>query len=142
MKHLIGLQHNYEGEKMTEWVIPCNPEYYNIDEAFENFKSIKWKQYSSNFNIDDIVYIYIGKPTMSIKYKCVVSKINLTEKDIDDSMYNGLMRNVKYMELTFLKVYERGISLAELKDNGVAGYIQGPRRINEKLKDYIHKLEC
>ena len=119
MKHLIGLQHNYEGEKMTEWVIPCNPEYYNIDEAFENFKSIKWKQ-----------------------YKCVVSKINLKEKDIDDSMYNGLMRNVKYMELTFLKVYERGISLAELKDNGVAGYIQGPRRINEKLKDYIHKLEC
>ena len=28
---------------MTEWIIPCNPKMYKVDEAFENLKIVDWR---------------------------------------------------------------------------------------------------
>ena len=70
---------------MTEWIIPCNLKYYNVEGAFKKLKTIDWKQSAKNIFVGDIVYIYVGKPVSSIKYKCRVNKTNLASVEIDDS---------------------------------------------------------
>lgn len=48
----------------TQWVIPCNVQYYDVVGAFNKFNIIDWKQ-SKNLNkakTGDIVYIYISSP--------------------------------------------------------------------------------
>ena len=47
---------------MKSWIIPCNLSYYNVVGAFDSLTSVDWKQ-SSNVEVGDIVYIYVGRPT-------------------------------------------------------------------------------
>ena len=56
---------------MTEWIIPCNPKMYKVDEAFENLKIVDWRRTNNTKNIEDgdIVYIYVSTPVSQIAYK-------------------------------------------------------------------------
>ena len=72
---LIDKSHNYTIE-INEWVIPTNLKYFDIINYFDNNNVIEWKQ-PRNININDIVYIYVGKPYSCIYYKCKVVDIDL-----------------------------------------------------------------
>ena len=73
----------FKAEK-TQWVIPCNPAYYDICGVFNKLDKVEWKQ-STNVNEGDIVYIYVTSPIKEIRYKCIARKVDLdyadTEKD-------------------------------------------------------------
>ena len=71
---------------MTTWIIPCNVNYYDIAGAFESLRCIDWKQ-SRMFEVEDVVYIYMGRPIKAITYKCRVNKVNLPFLEIDDSAF-------------------------------------------------------
>ena len=43
---------------MTEWIIPCDSEKYDIIGAFNNLLSIDWKQ-NNNIKKNDIIFIYL-----------------------------------------------------------------------------------
>lgn len=86
----------------------------------------------------DIVYIYVGSPIKAIKYKCKVNKVNLECIEIDDSEFvlNGeLYENYgNHMELQLLEKYDDNkYSLNVLRENGLEGNIQGPRRVFDTL---------
>lgn len=73
----------------TQWVIPCNVQYYDVAGAFNKFNVIDWKQ-SKNLNkakTGDIVYIYISSPVKSIKYQCLIKEVNKPKATIDDSEF-------------------------------------------------------
>ena len=72
---------------MQDWIIPCNPKFYDVEGAFSKLKLIDWKQSSKNIQVGDSVYIYIAKPIMAIRYKCKVNKVNLDCIEIDDSSF-------------------------------------------------------
>lgn len=86
----------------------------------------------------DIVYIYVCSPIKAIKYKCKVNKVNLECIEIDDSEFvlNGeLYENYgNHMELQLLEKYDDNkYSLNVLRENGLEGNIQEPRRVFDIL---------
>lgn len=130
---------------MTDWIIPCNPQYYDVFGAFDKFKVLDWHQANPNMEIGDIVYIYVGKPTQAIMFKCKVNKVNLSENNVDDSEFaknRGVYDNQRYMELELLKKYSQDVlSMAVLREHGVQGWIMGPRTMQPQLREYVSRLE-
>ncbi|MDE6678531.1 MAG: hypothetical protein K2K02_05775, partial [Ruminococcus sp.] len=96
---------------MQEWIVPCNPKYYNVKGAFEKMKNLDWKQSNKNIHKDDIVYIYVGKPVQAIVYKCKVNKVNLSNIEIDDSEFvidgTNYETYKRHMELEIITIYDK-----------------------------------
>ena len=53
---------SYENSNLKgKWIIPANPKYYDIMNAFNNTNIITWKQ-SNTIMKGDIIYLYIAEP--------------------------------------------------------------------------------
>ena len=72
--NLIDISFDLSNRK-KEWIIPANPKYYDIVNAFNDRDTITWRK-SHNFMINDIVYIYITEPYAYIMFKCVVISLD------------------------------------------------------------------
>ena len=79
---------NYQREtiQMTKWLIQCNINKYNVDEAFKELKQVDWRQ-NIKVSVGDIVFIYVARPVMAILYKCNVVKADIVSDVIDDSKF-------------------------------------------------------
>ena len=120
---------------MEQWIIPWNIKYYDVEGAFNKLQRIDWKQSNKSINEGDEVYIFVGKPIMAIRYRCKVNKVNLKKIEIDDSAYvlNGqvYIDYGNHMELELIEKYDdEKYSLTVLRNKGLKGNIQGPRRVN------------
>ena len=128
-----------------EWLISCNRKYYDIESAFEDLSVLDWKQAAKDIQIGDIVYIYVGKPVSAIKYKCIVNKIGLKSIEIDDNKYviNGAaFENYgRYMELQLVRKYADELKLPNLRNHGLVGNIQGPRRAVDEVSEFINSID-
>ncbi len=117
--------------KGGSWLVPANPHYYDIEKAFQSNNIIRWKQ-SSNIQVGEIVYIYVGKPVSAILYKCLVKKNNIP--------YESLNSNVKIhsvMEIEKLETYSKDLfPFSILQQYGVKA-IRGPRSMTQELEKYI-----
>lgn len=71
---------------MEKWIIPCNPNYYDVLEAFNEFDNINWKQ-SIDIQVGDTVYIYVSKPVRAIKIEAMAVKVDLDKPTINDHNY-------------------------------------------------------
>ena len=131
---------------MNEWIIPCNPKYYDITGAFEKMNNLDWKQSSTKIQPGDIVYIYVAKPVQAIIYKCKVNKVNLSDIEIDDSEFvidgTNYEKYERHMELELIRIYdEKSVSIQKMRENGIKGNIQCIRKANPELLYYIRTLE-
>ena len=118
--NLIDISFDLSNRK-KEWIIPANPKYYDIVNAFNDRDTITWRK-SHNFMINDIVYIYITEPYAYIMFKCVV--ISLDED---------------FMTLKLLKRYsDNDFTFARLKSCGVKS-VRSPRGITSKLSEELNK---
>lgn len=128
---------------MKRWLIPCNPNYYDIDGAFNELKRIDYKQSAKKVNVGDYVYIYVSKPVMAIKYLCKVNKINMDKIEIDDSKFvlNGDPYEVYpvHMQLELVKKFDNELTREVMSRYGVKGNIQGPRSLALELCSYIEE---
>lgn len=125
---------------MTEWVITCNTNAYNVVGAFDKLDTVDWKQ-STNVNIGDIIYIYVGAPVRAIAYKCEAIQVELSEDLIDDSEFvlddSNYGNYGRYMRLHLLEKYEeQKLGYNFLKANGLMT-VQGPSKVSEQLSAYI-----
>lgn len=122
---LIDESYNYTVDT-NEWVLPANPNYFDIFEYMKNRKTVEWKQ-TKNINVGDNVYIYIGAPVSAIIYKTVV-----LEKDI-----NNYYSDRKTMILKILKEYDRDkYTFNKVKEYDLRA-VRGPRKMPKKLIDKI-----
>lgn len=125
---------------MTEWIITCNTKAYNVIGAFNKMDTIDWKQ-STNVEIGDIIYIYVGEPIHAIRYKCESTIVEQSENLIadsefvlDDSNYGNYGR---YMRLHLLKEYNtKKLGYDFLKSNGLKT-VQGPSKVTPELSAYL-----
>ena len=67
----------------TEWITPCNPTKYDIDSELPVSGEIYWRQ-NANYNVGDIVYIYLSAGISAIRYKTQVEEIDVNAVDIDE----------------------------------------------------------
>lgn len=120
---------------MEKWIIPCNVNYYDVKGAFSKLKCLDWKQSNKSIRVGDEIFIYVGSPIKAIKYRCKVNKVNLSCIEIDDSEF---IRNGEpfedygnHMELELVEEFDdEQYSLAALRNKGLRGNIQCPRRAN------------
>ena len=127
-----------------EWVIICNPRFYDVMGAFKEFSCIDWKQ-STNIKQGDVVYIYIGLPYKEIRYKCIAREVELKKTTIDDTEFildgSNYENYERYMKLELVSEYNEGqYPYSELKTNGLKS-VQGPSRVSEELAEYIKTVE-
>lgn len=118
---------------IKEWIIPANPDYFDLDHAFQQTDEIHWKQ-TAKMQIGDLVYMYYGAPYSQIRYLCRV-----TEVEIPADIY-GKVRIRKMMKIRKLYQFKGDkIDRRMLHKFGVVS-VRGPRFIPEELKEEIAKI--
>ncbi len=119
----------------NEWIVPANPKYFDIDKALKENNTIMWKQ-STDIKINDIVYIYVGKPYSSIMYKFKVIEVNIPYEYKDQNL-----KIQRAMKIDLLTRYEKGkLSFNKLRDFGINA-IRSQRYMPLALSEYIDKIE-
>ncbi|MCR5167909.1 MAG: MmcQ/YjbR family DNA-binding protein [Oscillospiraceae bacterium] len=110
--------------RCTEWLIPANPRYYDIEKAIAASpdKVFDWKQ-SNNIRAGDTVYIYLAAPVSAIAYKC-----RAVETDIP---YSYSDENISMSRIMRLKLIMRYDTPADSEKNGL-GRVIG----RELMKEY------
>ncbi len=118
----------------TDWLIPANPKYYDIEAELANSEdgTTLWKQSNAIF-VGDTVYLYLGAPVSAIRYQFKVLEVNLPYEYADN---NIKMHTAMKLKLTKEYSPER-FPLSVLRDYDVRA-IRGARSIPNRL---LHKLE-
>ena len=113
------------------WIIPANPEYYDVVHCFDHSDSQLWKQ-SSDIHVGDIVYMYVASPYSAILYKCMAE-----ETDIPYEYKDKKVSMNRVMRLRLLKRFDpKKYTFAYLNTLGIRA-IRGPRRLK---KEMVEKL--
>lgn len=131
---------------MTDWIFPCNPNKFNVIEAFNNLNRLNWTQPIKDIEVGSLVYIYVASPIKAIKYKCRVNKVNLSKREIDSSEFvigkNAFRDYGNYMELELLASFDdTQASFLTLKRHGLKGSIQSPMRITHEISKLLISIE-
>ena len=129
---------------MRSWIIPCSPKKYDVKSAFEELPKINWKQ-TANYQIGDVVYIYVGCPVQAILFKCRVTNVNLKSFDSDTRKHvldgGDYLDSNKTMELELVRKYNPGVlTLRALQANGLTGTVRGPRTVPAAVGRLISTL--
>jgi len=128
---LIDMSYNILNIK-GEWIIPVNPKYYDVINAFNDTDTIIWKQ-SNNILSGDIVYLYVAEPYSAILYKC-----EAIETDIPYEYKGKNISMEKVMKIKLLKKYEKDeFTFKKLNEYGIKA-IRGPRSVTEKLSKELN----
>ena len=110
----------------NEWLMPLNPNYFDVFSYIENTKPLIWKV-NKSMKKGDVIYLYIGAPYSSILYKSViVSDI----KEGTFSEYEAVIDIVKKYKLgkySFKRIGEYGVKS-----------VRGTRRITKELSDCLN----
>ena len=116
----------------TNWIVPVNPKYFDIEKAFAESDIIEWKQ-SNSVIVGDVVYLYLASP-----YSCVLYRCKAIEVDIPFEYDDGKIRMKKIMKIQRLHTYNRSeFGLEVLKEHGIIT-VRGPRGVPYGL---LYKLE-
>ncbi len=118
----------------TEWIVPGNPRYYDVDAAFSESDVILWKQ-SSDIHVGDTVFLYVGAPVSAVRYKCEAVEVNLPYSYRDE---NVRMRYV--MRIRKLREYPPDVlPFSKLCELGIRA-VRGPRTVSNAFSEYEKTL--
>ena len=126
------------------WLISANASVYDHYSSFMKNGYIDWHQ-TAKYKIGDTVYIYCTKPVQMIRYKAVVTAINMAFDEITDDkefwkdieQYEEAKKD-KYCRLVLVnEIYNEGLSLTSLLENGLPCAPQGPLKVSLRLNEYI-----
>lgn len=103
------------------WLVPANPKFFDIEAAFAKQKEIIWKQ-SSDLQVGDTAYMYVGAPISAVLYKCTVTAVDIPY-DYEDKN----LKITKVMKIKLIKKYAKDfMGFAKLGKYGVRT-VRGPR---------------
>ena len=134
--HLIDVSYNATASKKTrqktrppkEWLIPSNPNYYDIVHAFDDTDIIDWKQ-GKGIKKDDTVFLYVGSPVSAILYQCKV-----TDVDIPFDYRSPELTITKLMKIKLIKRYKpEQFTFERLKNEFGIFAVRGPRGVPNSL---------
>lgn len=120
----------------TEWIVPANPKFYDIETSIRESTdgTFIWKQ-SNSICVGDKVYIYMAAPISAIKYKCKAVEVDIP--------YNYADQNIsisRAMRLQLLERYDKeAIDFTMMKKYGVLA-VRGPRSMPNSLQCRIEEL--
>ncbi len=120
---------------ITEWLIPANPKYYDVEQAFREQDEILWKQ-GRSIDIGHTVFLYMGAPVSSILFRCKVTAVNIPYHNTDE-----YVRITHAMRIKRLQSYPHGeFSLTRMRSLGVYS-IRSPRGLSNGLRHALAAVE-
>ncbi len=130
------LQEAHDAEnKQSHWLIPANPEYYDIIGEFEKTDTTIWKQ-KGKIYVGDLVYLYLAAPISSILFKCQVIENNIPFSYADENL-----KMDKVFRMKLLEKYPPGqVPMVLLCQHGIT-WIRGQRRLPDSLVKEIQRRE-
>lgn len=124
---------------MQRWILPCNNSIYNVVQHFKQTDTLFWRVTSAT-NIDDIVYIYVGKPYSEIMFKCHIKEVNIAEEIIKNSKVAFLTlrkSKKKYARICLDEAYlSKSFPYSELIKHGLKS-VQSQMQVSEELINYL-----
>ncbi|PLR71026.1 HNH endonuclease [Bacillus sp. UMB0728] len=126
------------------WLVPSNPNEYDLAGAFSYYDKIHWRR-SANYENGDIVFIYLSNNVQKVCYKVEVIKglVPPHEVEINKTFWKDEEKFKQSKTWTWScfrlidQVDTNELLLAHLRENGVKGNIQGPQKVTGELRDYI-----
>jgi len=132
-RNLVAAQAHGKTSAVHQWIIPANPAYYPIQDAFQTTDEIYWKQ-SSDIHVGDTVYMYVGAP-----YSCVMYRCRAVETDLPGIRWSSKVGVKKRMRLKLEMIYPPGrYSFAWLATVGIRA-VRGPRSVTDAFLAEINK---
>jgi len=122
--------------RTTNWLVPANPKYYDIEAAINKNEehTFIWKQ-SNNIAAGDMVYLYVTAPVSAIRYKCRAIEVNIPYKYADENVSMS-----RVMRLQLLRSYdEKRVGLELMKVYGVYA-VRGPRSMPDSLIKELERI--
>ena len=117
----------------TSWLVPANPQYYDIEKAFAESDTILWKQ-SNSVAVGDTIYLYIAAPYSCGLYKCEAVEVDIPYEYRDDNV-----QMQKVMKIKRLHKYDRSaFGIDALKAHGIKS-VRGPRSVPFGLRCELEK---
>ena len=124
---------------MRNWIMSANPSIYDPQRAFAEQGYVDWKQ-TRNFEIGDVVYIYLTKPMATIRYRTTVEAVNI-EPYVDpywNIQIDEIQLGKKFMRLSLAATCDSAsLAFDELKKQGLNYVPQSPGKIRDGLREYI-----
>ncbi len=118
-------------DENNAWLIPANPKFFDIEAAFAKQKEIIWKQ-SSDLQIGDTAYMYVGAPISAVLYKCTVTAVDIPYDYVDENL-----KISKVMKIKLIKKYPKDfMGFAKLGKYGVRS-VRGPRLCPPSLAETL-----
>lgn len=120
--------HPTGSHKNREWIVPANPKYYDIENAFAVSDTILWKQ-SSGIIVGDIIYLYVGAPVSALLYRCRAVEVNIPYSYEDSNL-----RMNRVMKIKLLNRFENDrFTFQKLKNEYGVYAVRGPRSVPNSL---------
>ena len=115
--------------QVQAWVIPANPQVYDIIGEFKHSNMIMWHQ-NVHVQVGDYVYIYLTQPYQAILFGCLVVEADIM--DVNSS-------TGKSMKLKLVKKYKKNdFSIDKLREYGLKS-VRSARRISLLLHEELQK---
>lgn len=126
------------------WLVPANPNEYDIESAFTRYDTLDWKR-SYNYENGDILYIYVSGNIKKVRYKVEVVEGLVRTNDVKYTktfwMDEQKFEQSKEWDRTRIRLVDEvdtpELSLAHIREHGLKGNIQGSMKLNGILRDYI-----
>ena len=126
------------------WLVPANPNDYDIESAFGYYDTIDWKR-SYNYENGDILFIYVSGNVRKVRYKVEVIEgfVETGDMPYDKRFWNDEEKYKRSQDFdrTRIRLIDEvdasELSLARLRDYGLKGNIQGSMKLTGELCDYI-----
>lgn len=126
------------------WLIPANPNDYDLELAFQRFDTIDWRR-SYNYENGDLLFIYVSGHIKQVRYKAEVVQGYI---DLSDNTYNEQFwadkekfEQAKEWDWTRIRLLDEvdtpQLSLEQLRNHGLKSNIQGSIKLTGELRDYI-----
>ncbi len=115
----------------VSWIVPANPKYYDIANAFNDTDTIIWKQ-SSDIRTGDTVYMYVAAPYSAVLYKCVATEVNMPYE-----FRSSELTVTRVMRVKLIDRYEPGkYTFSFLNKLGIRA-VRGPRKISKEICEQL-----
>lgn len=117
-----------------EWIIPANPKFYDVEDAFEKAEVIDWKQ-GSGIRTGDTVYLYVAAPVSAILYRCKVIETDIPCRYQDENITMSALMKIRLQK----KYRPEQFPFVRLKSDYGIFAVRGPRGIPAGLSAALRK---
>lgn len=122
------------------FVYPCSIGFYDLEKHFSKQDDVVWRK-CGDIGKNDIVFIYISKPLREVKYKCVVTDVNVSMDEVQQNSYaipkGKMASNKEYIKMKLVCEYNHGTYvLDELRNHGM-GQFMVPMHASPELSKYL-----